>query len=278
MPTTIGIPATGNHRGLHAVVLTGLLTTTSPRLAGATGLSKTVGAAVGTATGTARSPTPRFRTSANERWRHRRRRLLYRHHGHRHLAGRDQRLGRRRREQLANWTLPPIPPAAASPVWQNTEIAAQFNASPNNQITLGGTVIAHGLTFNAGATGYAFSGGSLTVTAGGITANESVTINAPVTVGAPQTWTTAAGKTLTIGGNVHTVISTLTVGGDGNTYIGGAIDGGGAINAQGAPAGNLVKNGNGMLTIAGASNYASAIALNAGTLALAPQSGLGRHL
>ena len=79
---------------------------------------------------------------------------------------------------------------------------------------------------------------------------------------------------MTINGNVHTIISTLTVGGSGNTYIGGAIDGGGAINSMGTAAGNLVKNGPGTLSICGPSNYQSTIAINAGTLNLAPGSGV----
>lgn len=90
-----------------------------------------------------------------------------------------------------------------------------FSTSTAKGITISGPAIAHSLTFNSGATGYSFSGGSLTVTAGGISANESVTIGSPVTIGAPQTWTTAAGKTLTVNGNVSTIISTLTIAGAG---------------------------------------------------------------
>ena len=174
-----------------------------------------------------------------------------------------------------NWAI-----NGAAFTWVNQEVAAVFdNTGSNHAITINGTAIAHALTVSG--TGYSFSGGSLTVTAGGITANNSLTINAPVTVGAPQTWTTAAGQTLTINGNVHTVISTLTVAGSGNTYISGVIDGGGAINSMGVAAGNLVKNGPGTLSICGASNYNSTIAINAGILNLAPASGatasLRRH-
>ena len=79
--------------------------------------------------------------------------------------------------------------------WVNQELQAVFdNTASNRAITVGGTVIAHGLTFNAGATGYSFSGGSLTVTSGGIQASESVTINSPLYVGGPQSWTVASGK------------------------------------------------------------------------------------
>ena len=136
-------------------------------------------------------------------------------------------------------------------IWTNGENQAVFS-NTGGTITVGNFTSADGLTFNAGATGYNFTGGSLIVTGSGITAGESVTINSPVTVGAPQTWTTAAGKTLTIGSDVHTVISTLTVDGAGDTYIGGVIDGGGVINNYGAPAGSIIKTGNGTLTVAGA--------------------------
>jgi autotransporter-associated beta strand protein len=167
----------------------------------------------------------------------------------------------------ANWS------TGSGYAWENKETAAVFNTGGTNTVTISGTVIAHGLTFNTGAAGYTFSGGSLTVTGGGIMANESVTIGVPVTIGAPQTWTITAGKTLTIGGNVHTVISTLTLAGAGNTVISGGLDGGGVINSQGAPAGNLVKNGGGTLTVTGASNYNGAITIVAGTLNLAPNDG-----
>ena len=166
-----------------------------------------------------------------------------------------------------NWAI-----SGAAFTWVNQEVGAVFDSTGTNRaISINGTAIAHALTISG--TGYSLSGGSLTVTAGGITANNSLTINAPVTVGAPQTWLTAAGQTLTINGNVHTIISTLTIDGSGNTTIGGVLDGGGAINSMGAAAGNLVKNGAGTLSICGPSNYSSAIAINAGILNLAPGSG-----
>ena len=148
-----------------------------------------------------------------------------------------------------NWT------SSGSPyAWQNQETAAVFTAGGTNSVTIDGVAIAHSLTFNAGATGYTFSGGSLTVTGGGITADESVTINSPLSVGAPQTWTAAAGKTLTVG-DVHTIISPLTVNGAGSVYITGNIDGGGVINSLGAPPGSLTKTGAGTLVLAGSNSY-----------------------
>ncbi|MCC6125502.1 MAG: autotransporter-associated beta strand repeat-containing protein [Pirellulales bacterium] len=175
-----------------------------------------------------------------------------------------------------NWTV-----SGATFAWDNKETTANFSvANGANPITLSGIVIAHGLNVNAGATGYVFSPpsasttGALTVTAGGIAANESVTINVPVTVGAPQTWSVASGKTLSINNAVHTIISNLTVTGDGNTEISGVIDGGGALNTYGAAPGNLTKSGTGSLLIAGASNYGGTIAISGGTLNFAPGAGV----
>ena len=67
--------------------------------------------------------------------------------------------------------------------WVNQEIGATFdNTAVQHTIRISGTAIAHSLTFTG--TGYSINGGALTVTAGGITANENVTINSPLTVGA----------------------------------------------------------------------------------------------
>ena len=88
--------------------------------------------------------------------------------------------------------------------WENMETSATFGGT-GGAVTVSGNVIAHGMTINS--TGYSFTGGSLTVTAGGITANESTTINSPLYVGGPQTWNVASGKTLTVSGPLHTVIS-----------------------------------------------------------------------
>ena len=69
--------------------------------------------------------------------------------------------------------------------WVNQKTAATFDATANNRtIAIINPVIAHQLIFNA--SGYSlnnYSNGALTVTAGGIQANQSVTINVPVTVG-----------------------------------------------------------------------------------------------
>ena len=74
----------------------------------------------------------------------------------------------------------------ATYAWENKETSATFN-TVGGSMSLSGTVIAHGVTIAAGATGYVFNGvnnGALTVTGGGITAHETVAFNVPVTIGA----------------------------------------------------------------------------------------------
>jgi fibronectin-binding autotransporter adhesin len=156
--------------------------------------------------------------------------------------------------------------------WENKETTATFTGA-GGVVTISGTAITHGLTISSGATGYSFSGGALTVTSGGITANESTTISSPVTVGAPQSWTVASGRTLTVG-DVHTIISTLTVTGSGNTTVNGTLDGGGVINSLGAAPGNIVKTGSGALSLNGPANYSGNISATAGTLNFIPTAGV----
>ena len=165
----------------------------------------------------------------------------------------------------SNWTS-----GGSACSWGNQETAAVFNASANSTITISGPAIAHSLIFNSGATGYTFSGGSLTVTAGGIIANESVTINSLVTIGAPQTWITAAGKTLTVNGNVNTNISTLTIAGAGATTINGAVGDGGPMLGIG---GGLTLCSPAMLTLTGSNTYSNLTAVNGGTLVLSGSGG-----
>lgn len=160
--------------------------------------------------------------------------------------------------------------------WDNKEASATFNGT-GTPVTISGTVIAHGLTIAAGSTGYSFSGGALTVTAGGIAANESVTINSPVSVGAPQTWTVAAGKSLTVG-SVHTIVSPLTLQATGNVTIAGSIDGGGVLNtAGGAAPGTITKIGSGTLYLSGAATYAAPLVMSTGSLNFSQVAGVSAN-
>jgi autotransporter-associated beta strand protein len=154
---------------------------------------------------------------------------------------------------------------ATRQMWRNGEDAAVFAAGGIAcPVTITGTISAHSLTFNAGATGYTFTGGTLIVTAGGISTQENLTINSPLIIGAPQQWSVAAGKTLTIGGNVNTNFSSLTVAGAGNTDINSPING----------RGGLSKTGGGVLTLAASNSFSGNTAILEGTLKLAADASL----
>jgi fibronectin-binding autotransporter adhesin len=148
--------------------------------------------------------------------------------------------------------------------WDNFEPCATFNPSGSTSVTINGKVVGRCVTIASGATGYVFNGingATLTTTAGGLQVHESVTFNnVDLKVGAPQSWTVDGGKSLYIGGSLHTIISPLTINGDGDITITGNIDGGGALNAAGAAPGSLTKTGAGTLHLTGAGYYGVNIA------------------
>jgi autotransporter-associated beta strand protein len=164
--------------------------------------------------------------------------------------------------------------------WLNQELQANFDSTGTNKaITVKGTVIAHGLTVST--TGYSFapydSSSALTITGGGITTSNSITLSTPVFIGGPQTWNVASGQTITVSGALHTVISDLTISGAGNVTISSLINGGGAINADGpgtthgtAKPGGIIKSNTGTLTLTGASNFGGDVTVNTGTLTIRP--------
>ena len=274
------IPSPGTYRGNHSIQIVGYHDNVGSETlpAAAIGSSRTVGERAGTPPGRStsttvtapwimppvRNPPPTStRLPAG---------VLHRRDAVRNLD--RHRLGRR----IWTTSMPTHRNWSSGLAWVNQETAATFDATgqpiePSRSLTRSSPT---GLIFNAGPDTRLNNGssGALTVTAGGIQANQSVTINVPVTVGAPQTWTTASGMTLNVTGAVHTIISDLTIDGAGNTTIGGPIDGGGVINTYGGAApGNLIKSGTGTLTLSGASNYPGTITVNAGVLSLSPVSG-----
>ena len=90
-------------------------------------------------------------------------------------------------------------------------------------------------------------------------ANDSVI--SPINIGAPQTWTLAAGQTLTVGA-ISAVISDLTIAGSGSTTITGAVDDPAALTftASACCADTIVFNG-GALVMAMTGNALNSVAL-----------------
>ena len=112
----------------------------------------------------------------------------------------------------------------------------------------------------------------MTVTTGGMAVNENVTMNTDIVVGGAQTWTVAAGKTLTVNANVNTHISPLTINCIGDTVVNGAIR-----DVRGDPvwnglltssSGSVTKSGTGTLTFTGNNTYTGPTSIYSGTLKL----------
>ncbi|MCC6126423.1 MAG: autotransporter-associated beta strand repeat-containing protein [Pirellulales bacterium] len=146
-------------------------------------------------------------------------------------------------------------------------VNAYFNPAGASAIAVSGGVAAQSMNINGA--GYTFSGGTITVNSGGITANESASIASAVTLGGSQTWTAAASKTLAVSGNISGGLYTLTAKGAGAVNLSGVnsldlfkvgdASGGGNLNVTGGTTtiGNhlVIGYGNsasvGVLTVSG---------------------------
>lgn len=166
-----------------------------------------------------------------------------------------------------SWTGGTLTPTSADVlIWDatvsganNVSTAAPLNAAGLRILNPGGLV-----TLNSTVTN------TITLGASGIDMSNATTNNLTLSgagsiLSDAQSWTVAAGRTLTVNNNLNTgSISTLTIGGDGNTTIGAVI----STNANTT---TINKNGNGTLTISGnqssGTNRINNLALNSGTLA-----------
>lgn len=117
----------------------------------------------------------------------------------------------------ANWT---------GATWANDDDAVFGAAGAGIVNVVGGGVIANKATFNAA--GYTINGGPITFTSGSdpeIAANENATINSNITLSGAQTWSVAASKTLTLGGNINAAAANTDfgLGGNGSYLVNGSI-------------------------------------------------------
>ena len=88
----------------------------------------------------------------------------------------------------------------------------------------------------------------------------------------------AAGKTLSITGPLHTIISDLTFSGAGTTTISSTIDGGGVLNTVGgAKPGGLIQAGTGVVTLSGITQFSGDITANSGVLNIQPPGAASAH-
>jgi len=147
---------------------------------------------------------------------------------------------------------------AARQTWRNGEDAAVFKSSSGRHVvTLESGLSAHAVVFEAGAA-YTIEGGSLIVTAGGITAGENVTIRTPLVVGAPQPWQVAPAKLLEIHSPLDTHINHLSIDGEGDVRLFGPLVG----------KGPLTKTGPGTLVLGAGGHHRGAVTVQQGTLAV----------
>jgi autotransporter-associated beta strand protein len=175
---------------------------------------------------------------------------------------------------IADWN-------AGGYTWTNSgsEIA-QFGTGGDTAgtglVTLGSNISALGLIFQPTFDGTSYTltaptATTLTLLGNGIMANFSATIgqtgdSLSVVLGAAQSWTTAAGQTLTVNSAVSNSTFLLTVNGGGNTVINGAI---------GSGSGGLTMSGSGTLTLNAANNFTGAVTLSSGVLQATNASALG---
>ncbi len=173
----------------------------------------------------------------------------------------------------SSWTDGVLTPTASDVlIWDSTVAGA-------NSVQTGADVSAAGLriTNPGGAVTITSTNTSnLTLGASGIdmsNATQNLTLASGTNgtiLSAAQSWTVAAGRTLTVNTNLNTgSISTLTIGGDGNTTIN-------AIMSTVSNTTSIAKNGAGTLTLNGNQGNATIrlnnVALNAGTLAVNHQN------
>ncbi len=116
--------------------------------------------------------------------------------------------------------------SSADTYWTNGSNVAAFGSGSGGTtsytVTLGSNITAGGLIFNNQDYAIAPDASNLysvTLGAGGITANASATVNTPLALSASQTWTAASGQTLTVAGSIAGAGNVLAVGGAGNTTV-----------------------------------------------------------
>jgi fibronectin-binding autotransporter adhesin len=142
---------------------------------------------------------------------------------------------------------------------------ADFYASGASVVTVSGSVAPNSMTFTG--TGYALTGGTINLGAGGLTVNNSATIGSTINLTANQAWTLASGTTLTLNGATNLVNKTLTVNGAGSIISNATVNQ--------TP---MVWNSTGTLTLGGSGdNSGFGLTVNAGTVLFAKTNSASGH-
>ncbi len=156
--------------------------------------------------------------------------------------------------------------------WSNSSDGAVFvSTGGSSTVTVSNGINAGSLTMATNATGYTFTGGTLTIGNGGITAGESTSMSNAFNVGGLQTWSVATGKTLAASGSLNLSIHTLNVAGDGTMLISGAISDVGNDPTNSAflfDTALIQKTGTGTLTLLNSNIFAGATVIRSGVVQL----------
>ena len=169
----------------------------------------------------------------------------------------------------ARWT---TDGGATHHAWSNGNDAAVFIAAGGSStVTVSNGISAHGLTIAINVSAYSFTGGTLTIGNGGITAYESTGVSNALNVGGFETWSVTTGKTLTAGGPVSLSIHTLTVTGSGTTVLSGVVSdvGNDPINSAFLfDTGLIQKTGDGTLTLLNSNIFTGGAMIRGGVVQL----------
>jgi autotransporter-associated beta strand protein len=151
---------------------------------------------------------------------------------------------------------------------------AYFNAGGTSAIAVSGTVAAKSLTFST--TGNSFTGGTIAVGSGGITAYQSTSINSALSIAAAQSWNVSSSRTLAVGGNISAGPNVLTLKGAGTTSLSGT-NSFGMLKIGDAASGNLIVAGGATSVSSGFDIVYGTAYLNGGTLAVSGISHSGSN-
>lgn len=182
------------------------------------------------------------------------------------------------------WSTDPVSggTTGVTPTASDTLVFNQSSVNGNETGTINNNWSAAGMIFNntgsstissSSTTRYALTLGAGGVTvnsgAGAVTLGNSSNRQLDLTINASQSWTNNSSSTLTARqGTVDLKGNTLTITGAGNTAILDPI-------AETVAGGSLVKTGDGILTLSGASSYTGATTLTVGTLVASADKALG---
>ncbi|HEX3355958.1 MAG TPA: PEP-CTERM sorting domain-containing protein [Tepidisphaeraceae bacterium] len=152
-------------------------------------------------------------------------------------------------ETTNNWLDASNAPATFSSVTPDNAVFS--NGTLPATVTLGTSITVGSVTFASSAPVHTLTGGALQIN-NALVANQSVNLNTPITIGGVETWTVAAGKTvsvnqpisgasgLTFAGSGSTILNAFSPSG---TFVGGVTINGGTVTVAAVDTSNVTTVG-----------------------------------